>query len=93
MSQDIINKNLVAFVIERVLLDINDDTYELVKKRLLDDYKIFFTDCYGKPEYLRKILKDVFGDSSITIIGNIAETLKNHSIDTKVEKFVKILSK
>jgi hypothetical protein len=93
MSHDTINKNLVSFVIERVLLDINDNTHALVKKRLMDDYKISFVDCYWHPEYLSKILKDIFGDSYVTIVDNIGTMLQKHSTDSKVEKFIKILNK
>jgi len=92
-SFDTINKNFVAFVIEKVLLDINNDMHSLVKKRLMDDYHLTFSDCYGNPEYLSLILKDLFGDSYATIVDNIRTMLKEHATNTNIDKFIQILSK
>jgi hypothetical protein len=68
-------KAMLVFVIENVLLKIGKSSYGLVLSRMEKDYGCNISDCVDKPEYLRKVLQDIYGDASDVIIGEISEEL------------------
>ena len=69
------SKNMIAETVQKVLLDINSETLTKVQERLSNDYNSSLTDCSKNPEYLNKILKDLYGDAHKTITSSISNKL------------------
>jgi hypothetical protein len=83
-----IKKALVAFAIEKALLNLGEPVYQKVTKTLKDDYNCFIPDCYNHPEYLKRILVDMYGNAHTTIIHSIKSDLKEFSSQDPIQKFV-----
>ncbi len=64
-------KTLVVFAIEHTLLQISNVTLEKVEKKIRDEYNCTLSECYEHPEYLNKVLKDLFGKSYLEIVKSI----------------------
>ena len=92
IDSDHVRKALVAFVIEKALLKIGKTTLDQVSNTLYEEHHCYFGDCYEHPEYLAKILHDLFGKSHTVIV----ESIKNELIDfveqKPIEKFLKVIS-
>ncbi|WP_100181854.1 hypothetical protein [Candidatus Nitrosotenuis aquarius] len=83
-----IKKALVAFSIEKTLLNLGEPVYQKVTKTLKDDYGCFIPDCYEHPEYLKRILADIYGNAHMTIIDSIKSDLEEFSTQGPIQKFV-----
>ena len=69
------SKNMIAETVQKVLLDINNETLTRVQERLSNDYNSSLTDCSENPEYLNRILKDLYGDAHKEIARSISNKL------------------
>ena len=87
-TDDQIKKALVAFTIEKVLLNMGDPVYQKVTKTLQTDYSCFIPDCYDHPEYLNRVLADLFGAAHTAIINSIKSDLEEFSNQGPVQQFV-----
>lgn len=83
-----IKKALVAFAIEKALLGLGEPVYQKVTKTLKDDYNCYLPDCYEHPEYLKRILADLYGNAHMTIINSIKSDLAEFSMQDPIRKFV-----
>jgi hypothetical protein len=83
-----IKKALVAFAIEKTLLGLGEPVYQKVTKTLKNDYDCYLPDCYEHPEYLKRILADLYGNAHVTIINSIKTDLSEFSTQGPVQKFV-----
>ncbi len=83
-----IKKALVAFAIEKALLDMGTPVFEKVTKILKDDYKCYIPDCYENPEYLKRILTDLYGNAYAAILNSIKTSLQDFSRQTPIQRFV-----
>lgn len=86
-----IKKALVAFAIEKALLDIGEPVFQKIVKTLKDDYNCYIPDCYDHPEYLKRILSDLYGNAHTTIIDSIKTSLQEFSHQEQIQKFVSAL--
>ena len=68
-------KALVVLAIEKALLEIGKPTYDEVLGKLAKDYNCYLSDCYEHPEYLSRVLKDLYGQCRMTIIKSIEQFL------------------
>ncbi len=82
-------KALVAFVIEHALLKISSTTLDQVSKSLYENYHCYFGDCYEHPEYLAKVLKDLFGNSHTVIVESIKKELMGLTVHPRLKDFFK----
>jgi len=57
-------RNLIAVSIENTLLEIGRKELTEVESKLEADYKSNFFDCMGHPEYLGKILRELYPDNN-----------------------------
>ena len=85
-------KALVAFVIEKSLLKIGKSTLDQVSNTLYEEYHYNFGDCYEHPEYLAKVLNELFGKSHIVIIESIKKELIDFVEYKPIEKFLAVIS-
>ncbi|MFB5611434.1 MAG: hypothetical protein ACE5RT_06460 [Nitrosopumilaceae archaeon] len=86
-------RNLIALAIEKSLAEIGFPILENVQKRLADNYNCEFSDCLDHPEYLNKILNEIFGDSYFVIVQSIQQNLNEFSEKELVDNFLKTLQK
>jgi hypothetical protein len=68
-------KALVVLAIEKALLEIGKPTYDEVLGKLAQDYNCYLSDCYEHPEYLSRVLKDLYGQCRMEIIKSIEQFL------------------
>ncbi|TSA16341.1 MAG: hypothetical protein D4R72_07065 [Nitrosopumilales archaeon] len=92
IDSDHARKALVAFVIERALLKISKSTLDQVSNSLYEEHHCYLGDCYERPEYLAKALKDLFGKSHIIIVESIKKELINFAEHKLIERFLKVVS-
>ncbi len=83
-----IKKALVAFAIEKALLEMGEPVFQKVTKALRDDYNCYIPDCYEHPEYLKRILSDLYGNAHTAIITSIRNSLHDFSHQEPIQKFV-----
>jgi hypothetical protein len=81
-------KALVSLAIEKVLLDIGMPTYEEVSHKLYKDYHSYMPDCFENPDYLKRVLQDLYGKSSITMIESIKKQLEEYESQKGIDVFI-----
>lgn len=87
-----IQKSLVLLAIEKTLLDFNVLTYDLVIRRLEENYHCGLSDCYERPYYLQHVLHELFGNGSNTIMKNIIKYLDEFSNQEQIKRFIDVIT-
>lgn len=64
-------KAMTALSVEIVLMRKGGPQYHLVVARLERDHDCKIFDCFDHPDYLRSVLKEVYGDDYRDIVDNI----------------------
>lgn len=82
---------LIAFTVEKALLEIGKPILDKVAGRLYEEYRCYFADCYEHPDYLNDVLRDVFGSSHYTIAQSIKAELAEVLEDEAVLRLVNII--
>jgi class 3 adenylate cyclase len=82
------NVHLITSTIEKTLMEMGDAPLEKIVSILFNDYRCFLPDCYKHPEYLKRILQDLYGSSHMAIIQSITERLEEYSFRRPVNDFV-----
>jgi len=83
---------LVAFAIERILLNIGIPIYETVIQKLHEDYGCDLFDCYENPSYLNQVMKEILGDSYVSVVDRIKAQLSDDS-EQKTADFLAVISR
>ncbi len=83
-----VQKALVAFAIEKALLDMGKPVFDKVAKTLEKDYHCYIPDCYDHPEYLKRVLCDLYGNAYGAILNSIKASLRDFSHQRPIQKFV-----
>ena len=86
-------KVLIIAAIEKSLLEIGKPDLNKVKQRLMEDYNRTLADCYEEPEFLNRILKDIYGKAHITIVDSIKKNLEGMMGLEPVKKFLEIIAR
>ncbi len=81
-------RGLVSLAIETVLRGIGKSTFAEVTRKLYKDYRCYLPDCYENPEYLKRILQDLYGRSSGSIIESIKNSLKDLETQKGIDAFI-----
>lgn len=87
-----VKKALVTVTIEKALLDYGKPALEKVIRILNKEYHCYLPDCYEHPEYLAKILKELYGNASKVIIESILRQLEEFNSQKPIEKFLTVIS-
>ena len=87
-----IKKALIALAIEKALLDIGEPELDQVSKLLFSKYKCYLPDCVERPDYLKKVLKELYGSTYLTVIKSIKNNLEEFSYQKPVAIFIEALS-
>ena len=86
-----IRKALVTLATQRVLLKIGKPVLNEVTRRLYLEYKCYIPDCHDHPEFLKAILKDLYGASQSVIEESIRNNLEEFSHQKPIEKFIAVI--
>ncbi len=84
-------KALTTIAIAKTLLDKGTPIYEKVTYMLYEKYHCYIPDCFEKPEYLKEVLKELYGASHKVIVYSIEQELKEFIPDKKTERFLQII--
>jgi hypothetical protein len=87
-----IKKALVTLCIEKVLVEMGKPVLEEVTRRLDRNYKCYIPDCYEHPEFLKSILKELYGDSHNVIVDSIRKYLDEFRYEESIQRFVQVLA-
>ena len=79
-SENQMKKTMVTLAIKNTLLELGIQEYDKIVSLLQKDYTCTLEDCYENPEYLRNILKDLFGDSYPDILNSLSENMKEYFV-------------
>ncbi len=90
-SENQMKKTMVTLALKNTLLELGIQEYDKVVSLLQKDYSCTLEDCFENPEYLRNILKDLFGDSYPDILGSLAENMKSISSQQSIKDFMHAL--
>lgn len=91
-SEELMKKTMVTLALKNTLLELGVQEYDKVMSLLQKDYNSTLEDCYENPEYLRQILKDLFGDSYQDILSSLNENMKEISTQKEIKDFLQVLS-
>ncbi len=92
-SQADVQKALVSFVVERILLDMGQLALDEVGHRLYEKHQCYFSDCLENPQYLRDVLEEIFGDAHKSVTDQIQKRLTELEDQKPIANFLSILSK
>lgn len=92
IKDEVIRRALVTLAIERTLIDMGKPVFDEVTSRLFHNYHCYIPDCYDHPEYLKKILKDIYGNAHSTIVESIKEKLEEFFHNKPIAEFVSAIS-
>jgi hypothetical protein len=81
-------KALVVLAIEKALLEVGKPTYDEVLGKLAEDYNCYLSDCYENPEYLSRVLKDLYGKCRLAIIKSIEKFLVEMNEYEDIKNFI-----
>ncbi len=85
-------KALTVLAIEKTLLDIGKPVYETAVDMLYRKYHCYIPDCYEKPEYLKDVLRRLYGVSYNEIVNSIGQELKEFTNQKRIEMFLQVLA-
>ncbi|MBI3639448.1 MAG: hypothetical protein HY223_03945 [Thaumarchaeota archaeon] len=91
-DDDNMQKAIVTLAIEQALIQFNNASYEIVISKLLTDFERHLSDCYKNPEYLKKTLVELYGDSYKILVELIKENLSEFLTRKGVSKFLRGLT-
>jgi hypothetical protein len=85
-------KTMITLALKNTLLELGIQEYDKVVSLLQKDFSCTLEDCFENPEYLRNILKDLFGDSYPDILNSLSENMKSITSQESVKEFLQSLS-
>lgn len=91
-TNDQIKKALVTLAIEQTLLEFVPPALEKVSNKLFEYYHCYIPDCYKKPEYLNRVLKELFVSSHTVIVQSIRKRLEEQASQDPIQTFLAKLS-
>jgi len=89
-DKEMINE-LITLSVEHALLKMGNPELELVKSRLKKEYNCEISDSLEHPEYLKKILRELFGNAYQDILKTINKRLKKTSMDKPIVQFLTVM--
>ncbi|MEX0765106.1 MAG: hypothetical protein WD033_08080 [Nitrosopumilaceae archaeon] len=87
-----ISKALVTLAIEKTLLTMGKPVLDEVAHRLFANYKCFIPDCHEHPEYLKSVLKELYGNCYNNIVKSIKKNLEEFATKKSIEHFLTVIS-
>lgn len=78
----------VSISVENTLREIGKFEFKKILDLLKENHNASLFDCYDNPELLKNTLKDLFGNSSESIIATIEENLDGLALLDPVKEFI-----
>ncbi|HUT06545.1 MAG TPA: response regulator [Nitrosopumilaceae archaeon] len=91
-SVDQMKRTMVTLAIKNTFLELGLEEFDKIVLMLQKDYNSTLEDCYDSPEFLKKVLQDLLGDSYKDVLSSLKENIKNISSHKSTENFLDILS-
>lgn len=91
-SENQMKKTMVTLALKNTLLELGIQEYDKVVVLLQKEHSCTLEDCFENPEYLRNILKDLFGDSYPDILNSLSENMRSITSNESVKDFLLALS-
>ena len=91
-SENQMKKTMVTLALKNTLLELGIQEYDKVISLLQKGYNCTLEDCFENPGYLKKILKDLFGESYPDILNSLSENMKSVISQQSVKDFLHVLS-
>ena len=85
------NQELITVAVEHALLQMGNAELEMVERSLKRDYNCTIRDCLNHPEYLKQVLKELFGYCCEDILSTIEYVIKGGHTNIQIEKFLMVL--
>ena len=86
------NQILVAFAVEKILLNFGRPVYETVTQKLSADYGYDLFDCYENPDCLNRVMKEILGENYSSVVEMIKAQLSEER-EQKTVDFLAVISK
>ena len=84
-------ESVVTISVEKALLEIGKFELDSVVYRLKENYHCEISDCLDHPEYLKQILRELFGNSHQDILKSIHESIERTSMERPLVHFLNVL--
>jgi len=84
-------KTQVSISVENTLREIGKFEFKKILDMLKENYNVSLSDCYDNPEFLKKILKDLFGNSYESIIAILEKNLDGLVLLEPIKEFLTIM--
>ncbi len=91
-TNDQIKRALVTLSIEHALLEMGTPVLDEIARALYDNYKCYIPDCFDHPEYLKEVLKELYGNTYSNIIKSIHKHLDEFASQQPIEEFLKVIN-
>lgn len=86
-------RELVATVIEHVLLGIGVDSLEIVNRKLKEDHGITTSEIFDHPDSLKSVLIGLYGNSYDSILNKIKNIFDTSINQNSISNFVSTLER
>ena len=93
MDEDNAKKALLTFAVESTLLKIGKPEYEKVVSKLEKEYNCYIPDCHENPEFLKRVLQDIYGNAHDDIINEIRTELGEFISQKYFNDFIESLAR
>lgn len=84
-------KTQVSISVENTLREIGKFEFRKILDMLKENYNVSLSDCYDNPEFLKKILKDLFGNSYESIIATLEKNLDGLVLLEPIKEFLTVM--
>lgn len=84
-------RELVQVVVEHAILDMGVPELEKIKEMLMKDYNITTADSLDHPEYIKKVLRDLFGNSYTAILNTMYTAFDQAVQKEPIKKFMLVM--
>jgi two-component system chemotaxis response regulator CheY/two-component system response regulator (stage 0 sporulation protein A) len=91
-SENQMKKTMVTLALKNTLLELGIEEYDKVISLLQKDHNCTLEDCFENPEYLKNILKNLFGESYPDILNSLSENMKSIPSQQSVQEFLQVLN-
>ena len=87
-----ISKALLTLAIEETLTNMGKPVLDEVARRLFTNYKCYIPDCHEHPEYLKNVLKELYGNYYNTVVESIMKNLGEFTTKKSITNFLTVIS-
>ena len=92
-SENSVKRALLALAVENTLLKMGKPEYEKVISKLENDYNCYIPDCHENPEFLKRVIQDIYGNAYDDIINEIRTELGEFASQKYFDDFIKVLAR